>query len=306
MDTLESMRAFVQVAQRGGFARAGRALGMSPPAVTKHVASLESRLGTRLFDRTTRSVALTEAGRLYLERCLECLQSFEDADASIGELAKEPRGLLRVTAPVEFRAVLEGVLARFMLDHSNLAVDLRLSNRSVDLVEEGVDVAVRVALSLDGRYVARPLAKVTFPFLAAPSYLERHGSPKKPEDLARHRSIVFVEPRPITELFFERRGRRASVRLETVMTTNSGEAMRSALIAGVGLAPLPSFLARDAVASGALEPILEEWKLYPDARLFAVYPHRRFLSPKVKVFVETLRAEFGDGTRDPWWPPARS
>src|SRR5262245_19814059 len=122
MDTLESMRASVQVAQRGGFAKAARELGVSPPAVTKQVAALESRLGTRLFDRTTRSVALTEAGRVYLERCLECLQSFEDADESVSELAKEPRGLLRLTAPVDFGAELSGVLARLMLAHSNLTV----------------------------------------------------------------------------------------------------------------------------------------------------------------------------------------
>jgi DNA-binding transcriptional LysR family regulator len=298
------MRAFVQVAQRGGFAKAARELGVSPPAVTKQVAALESRLGMRLFDRTTRSVALTEAGRVYLERCLECLQSFEDADASVGELAKEPRGLLRVTAPVDFRAELEGVIVQLMLAHSSLTVDLRLSNRAVDLVEEGVDVAVRVAFSLDGRYVARPLAKVTFPYLAAPSYLARHGRPKKPEDLARHRSLVFVEPRPMTELVFQRKGRRASVQLDTVMASNSGEAMRRALVEGVGIGPLPSFLVCDAVASGALEPILEEFKLYPDAHAFAIYPHRRFLSPKVKVFVEACRDAFGDGTRDPWWPRA--
>jgi DNA-binding transcriptional LysR family regulator len=303
MDGVESMKVFVRVAQRGGFSKAARELRMSPPQVTKHVAALEARIGTRLFDRTTRSVSLTEAGRVYLERSIECLQAFEDADASVSELAKEPRGLLRVAAPLEFRAEVAPVVVRVMNAHPSLSVDLRFSNRSVDLVEEGVDVAVRVAYALDGRYVARPLARVTFPILATPSYLERHGRPRKPEDLARHRSLVFVEPRPLTELAFDRKGRRATVKLDTIMLSNSGEALKAGLLDGIGIAPLPSFLVRDEVAAGALVPILEEWKLYPDARVFAIYPHRRFLSPKVKVFVEALREAFGDGTRDPWWPP---
>jgi DNA-binding transcriptional LysR family regulator len=302
MDSVESMKVFVRVAQHGGFSKAARELRLSPPQVTKHVAALEARVGTRLFDRTTRSVSLTEAGRVYLERSIECLQAFEDADASVSELAKEPRGLLRVAAPVEFRAEVAAVIVRVLNAHANLTLDLRLSNRVVDLVEEGVDVAVRVAYSLDGRYVARPVARVTFPLLAAPSYLERHGRPRKPEDLARHRNLVFVEPRPNTEVSFERKRRRVTVKLDTIMMSNSGEALRAALLDGIGIGPLPSFLVRDAVLAGSLVPILEEWKLYPDARVFAIYPHRRFLSPKVKVFAEALREAFGDGTRDPWWP----
>jgi DNA-binding transcriptional LysR family regulator len=302
MDGVESMKVFVRVAQRGGFSKAARELRMSPPQVTKHVAALEARVGTRLFDRTTRSVSLTEAGRVYLERSIECLQAFEDADASVSELAKEPRGLLRIAAAVEFRAEVAAVIVRVLNAHPNLTVDLRLSNRVVDLVEEGVDVAVRIAFGLDGRYVARPLARVTFPFLAAPAYLERHGHPRKPEDLSRHRNLVFVEPRPNTEISFERGKRRVTVKLDTIMMSNSGEALRAALLDGIGIGPLPSFLVRDAVLAGSLVPILEEWKLFPDARVFAIYPHRRFLSPKVKVFVEALREAFGDGTRDPWWP----
>jgi DNA-binding transcriptional LysR family regulator len=302
MDAVESMKVFVRVAQLGGFSKASRELRMSPPAVTKHVASLESRLGSRLLDRTTRSVALTEAGRVYLERCLECLQSFDDAEASISELAKRPRGLLRVSAPIEFRSVLSPVIVRLMSEHPDLAVDLRVSNRTVDLVEEGIDVAVRVAASLDGRFVARPLARVSFPFFAAPAYLEKHARPRKPADLARARNLIFVEPRPMTDLVFERKGRRVSVHIDSVMISNSGETLRDALIAGLGVAPLPSFHIRDAVSSGALEPILPDWKLALDARVYAIYPHRRFLSPKVKVFVEYLREAYGDGSLDPWWP----
>jgi DNA-binding transcriptional LysR family regulator len=142
MDQLQSMQVFVRVAQHMGFATAARDLQMSPGAVTKHVNALELRIGTRLFDRTTRRVGLTEAGRVYLERCLECLQALEDADASMSELAKEPAGLLRVTAPFDFRESLLPVLADVMNAHPNIVVDLRLSNRVVDMVAPCVSIVV--------------------------------------------------------------------------------------------------------------------------------------------------------------------
>ncbi|HVL55872.1 MAG TPA: LysR family transcriptional regulator, partial [Burkholderiaceae bacterium] len=212
------MRVFVRVAQRAGFAAAARDLRLSPAAVTKHVISLETRLGVRLFDRTTRSVALTEAGRIYLEHCLECLQSIEDADASVSELSRSPKGMLRVTAPVDMQVPLSPVVARFMIANPDVQVDLQLSNRVVDLVEEGIDVAVRVAASLDNRYVARPLAQVRMLMLAAPSYLQRHGRPRDPQALEGHRHLIFVEPRPRDEYTLERNGERVRVKLQAAMT----------------------------------------------------------------------------------------
>jgi DNA-binding transcriptional LysR family regulator len=302
MDALETMKVFVRVAQRGGFARAARELRMSAPAVTKHVAALEARVGARLLDRTTRSVALTEAGRVYLGHCLECLQSFDDADASVGELAKEPRGLLRVAGPIDIQSHIARAAARVMSAHPNLSFDLVLSNRTADLVEHGIDVAVRGGTSLDGRYVARPLCRVTLPLLAAPVYLARYGRPKAPADLTRHRHLVFAEPKPMTELSFAKNGRRVSVHVEPVMTVNSGESLRVCVLQGVGICALPTFLIRGATSMGELEPVLPDWKHLYVGRFYAVYPHRRFLSPKVRVFVEALRAEFGDAERDPWSP----
>ena len=297
------MQVFVRVAQHVGFAAAARDLQMSPAAVTKHVNALESRIGARLFDRTTRRVALTEAGRLYLERCLECLHTFEDADASIGELARKPGGLLRVTAPIDFGENLVPVLAEVMNSHPDLVVDLRLSNRVVDMVEEGVDVGVRVARSLDGAYVARPLARTRLGVMGAPEYFRKYGRPGKPEDLSPHRCFAFTEPRPMQELVFVRGGRETRVKLNVVMLSNNGEALMAAMRRGVGLAVAPSFMARDDLEAGRVEPVLLEWSL-PEFRVFAVYPHRRFVSPKVRVFLEALTAAFGDGSRDPWWPAA--
>lgn len=301
MDRLLSMKVFVRVAQHAGFAAAGRDLALSPAAVSKHVSALEARIGTRLFDRTTRRVGLTEAGRVYLERCHECLQALDDADAAVGELARAPRGLLRVTAPIDFGVNLEPVLADVMNAHPGVVIDLQLSNRVVDLVEEGIDVGVRAAFSLDGNYVARPLALTRLAMFAAPSYLRRHGRPRRPEDLARHRCLVFAVPKPMTEMQFRRDGRQVRVALTPVMTSNNGAALMAAGRQGLGVVCAPSFLARPYLDAGELDPILLDWTL-PEFRVFAVYPHRRFLSPKVRVFVEALRARFGDGTADPWWP----
>src|SRR5215471_14034923 len=295
------MKVFVRVAQRAGFAAAARDLKMSPAAVTKHVAALESRVRMRLFDRTTRSVSLTEAGRAYLERCLECLQTFEDADASLTQLRDRPAGLLRVTAPVDVGSSIMAALSRYMKTYPEVTVDLQLSNRPVDLVDERIDVALRIAASLTGQYVVRPLAMTGIAILGAPEYLRRHGRPARPEDLAAHRSMVFTEPRPRDEWVLERGDRKVPVKLAPAMLSNNGRALQEAGRAGVGLLMIPSFGAVEDIAAG-MEPLLVDWTVLPRLRLYALYPHRRFLPAKVRLFVETLREELGDPDRDPWWP----
>jgi DNA-binding transcriptional LysR family regulator len=304
MDILHCMRVFVRVAQRSGFAATARDMRMSPAAVTKHVAYLEGRVGARLFDRTTRKVGLTEVGRVYLEHCLECLQAIADADASVNELSKEPKGHLRVTAPIDLGNQLSSIIARFMSAHRQVSVELQVSNRPVDLIEEGIDVAIRVAPSLDGSAVARPLALTRVAIFAAPSYLDQHGRPRRPEDLERHRSLIFLEPRPRDEWTLQRGNASVRVKFKGVFATNSGAALSIASSEGAGLVIGPSFVTRDDFDAGKLEQVLPEWKVLPDLYVYAVYPHRRFLAPKVRAFIETLRAAYGDGTKDPWWPSA--
>src|SRR4051812_37251232 len=290
MDLLQGMKVFVRVAQRSSFAAAGRELRMSAGAVTKNIAALEDHLGTRLFDRTTRRVGMTEAGHLYLERCQECLQAIEDADASVNARAKDLRGVLRVTAPVDFgQTLMNSVVGDFMAANPGIVVDLRLSNRTLDLVEEGFDVAVRVARSLDGQYVARPLAVSRMGVWGSPAYFRKHGRPRVPQDLARHRSLVFVAGRILDEWVFERQGRQETVKLNPTLISDSGEVLRLAGRQGLGLMIGPSLMTGADYAAGLIEPTLTEWSLSP-FRLFAIYPHRRFVSPKVRVFVEALRA----------------
>jgi DNA-binding transcriptional LysR family regulator len=302
MDTVDGMRVFVRVAQRSGFATAARELRLSPAAVTKRIAALEARVGARLLDRTTRRVALTEAGRVYLERCLECLQAFDDAEASVSNLSAAPRGHLRISSPVELHRHVTPVIATFVRAYPDVTVDLRVSNRIVDLIEEGFDVALRAASTLDGRYVARPLAAMSLGVYAAPSYLREHGRPRRPADLARHPALVFVEPRTTDALVFERGGKQTRVDVVAAVTSNSGDVLREMAIAGVGIMPaVPSFLVHADVRDGRLEPLLREWTLLPRPKLWAVYPHRRFLPAKVRLFVDALRSTFGGNPdRDPW------
>lgn len=303
MDTVQSMKIFVRVAQRSGFAAAARDLRLSPAAVTKHVAGLEQHLGARLFDRTTRSVSLTEPGRAYFERCLQCLQAIEDAETSVRQFTRAPRGHLRVTAPIDLQHDVPPVIARFMAEHPAVTVDLQLSNRPLDLVDEGIDVAVRVGSpSLSGDHIARRLAPLRVGVVGAPAYLQAHGRPRKPQDLARHKSLVFVEPRPRLSWTFVRGTKKVEVTVQPSFTTNSGTALLSAAAAGAGITLAPSFNLRPFAQSGALELLLTDWQVAPDLQLYAVYPHRRFVSPNVALFVQMLRDAFGGGRADPFWP----
>ena len=302
MDALQMMRVFARVAQRTSFAAAAEDLRMSRASVTKHVAAIEERLGARLLDRTTRSVSATEAGRVYLERCLECLQAYDDSEAAIGGLAAQPKGLLKVAAPFDFNRHLPRLVARFMKAHPAIDLELRLSNRTLDMVDEGIDVYVRITNSLPPDLVARPLAITRLCVWGAPSYFRRHKRPRTPVDLTDHRFALFNEPPVLDEWVFERQGRGTRVRLKPGLVTNAGEGNVAAVCEGVTLGVIPSFLLPPDHAKH-LEPVLLGWSL-GHRGVYAVYPHRRFVPAKVRAFVDFLRTALGDGSRDPWWPTA--
>jgi DNA-binding transcriptional LysR family regulator len=300
MDALQMMRVFARVAQRASFVAAAEDLHMSRASVTKHVAAIEERHGVRLLDRTTRSVSVTEAGRVYLERCLECLQAYDDSEAAIGELATEPRGLLRVAGPFDLNLHLPRLVAQFMKAHPALDLEFLLSNRTLDMVDEGIDVYIRVTNTLPQDVVARPLAITRLGLWGAPSYFKTHRRPRTPADLSEHRFALFNEPPLLDEWVFERAGKRTKVRLKPRLMTNAGDAHLAAVCEGVTLGLLPSFLLPPDHAK-RLEPVLLDWSL-GHRGIYAVYPHRRFVPAKVRAFVDFMRAALGDGTRDPWWP----
>ena len=298
MDALQMMRVFARVAQRASFAAAAEELRMSRASVTKHVAAIEERHGVRLLDRTTRSVSMTEAGRVYLDRCLECLQAFDDSEAAIGELSAEPKGVLRIAGPFDFDRHLHELITKFMKAHPAIELDVRLSNRTLDMVDEGIDVYLRIPDTLDADSIARPLAITTMGLFGTRAYFRKHGRPRTLADLAHHRFANFNEPPVHDEWTVERRGKRTEVRFPSASVSNSGAVAGAGVCRGVAMGVLPSILLPPDHAK-LIERVLPEWSL-GHRGVYAVYPHRRFVSSKVRAFVEFARAAFGGGGHDPW------
>jgi len=293
MDTIESMRAFVRVVELGSFAAAARSLNLSPGMVTKHVGHLEERTGARLLNRTTRLVRPTEAGAAYFERCTAILASVEEAESLAGEDTAIPRGTLKVTAPVEFgNTHLAPIAADFMQQHPQIKLVLDFSNRVVDLVQEGYDVAIRVAQSLDTALVGRQLAVSRFHIVASPRYLEKHGRPETPQALAEHACLTFAVPTSWDEWRFTRDGETTKVKISPRMLSTSSEALRLAAKTGAGLSALPTFVCGRDLRDGSLV------SLFPDhdagaLGIYALYLQRRFLPNRVRVFLDFLTERIG-------------
>lgn len=301
MDTLTSMRAFVAVAELASFSGAARRMALSPAMVTKHIAHLEARLQTLLLTRTTRRVVPTDAGLAYLRHCQEVLRLVDEADADLGRQAERPTGLLRVTAPVELGNRHVAPLAVGLLrDHPELAIQFDFTNRVVDLAEEGVDVAVRVAAHLDSPLAGRQIASARLLPVAAPDYLQRHGVPEQPRDLAAHPALVFGIG-DWTRWPHVRERQAGSVTTRPRLRSSSSEALRLAALDGAGVSLLPTFLVGDDLRAGRLQALLTAWD-FGRLGIHLLYPHRRFRPPRLRVFVDALLARFGDDPQaDPFW-----
>ncbi|MEJ1160221.1 LysR family transcriptional regulator [Prosthecomicrobium sp. N25] len=293
MDTVTRMQAFIGVVEAGGFSAAARRMAKSKALVSKYVKDLEDELGVRLLNRTTRQLSLTEVGQAYYREATEILQRIEDLADSVRDTHREPRGLLRVSAPRSFGdAELGEAIMEFLVAQPEIMVDLRLDDRFVDLVEEGFDVAIRITELADSSLIARRLADFRNVLTAAPAVLAQHGTPKTPQDLAGLPCIVDTNYRGRHNWAFRVDGERAIVTVSPRVEVNSPEVARSAALAGLGFARLPWFTAREEIASGRLVPLLEAYETNA-AGIYAVYPHRRHLSGKVRVFVDFLVEWFG-------------
>lgn len=303
MDTLESMRIFVRVVELGSFAAAARALDLSPAMVTKHVAHLEARLSTRLLQRSTRRLSLTEAGRTYHARCTELLQGIAEAEGMASATADAATGCLRITAPVEFGNLhLAPLLPEYLRRHQNASVRLDLANRVVDLIEEETDLAVRIAQTMDSRLVARRLASSALRVVAAPDYLARHGRPATPADVARYDCLAFAYPQPWDLWPFARGKEKHQIRVLPRLLSTSSETLRQATVAGAGLALLPTFLVGTDLREGRLADIFPDWEI-ANLGINVVYPSRRQLAAKVRAMIDLLVERFGsDPAGDPWRP----
>lgn len=288
MDTVTRMQAFIGVVEAGGFSAAARRAAKSKALISKYVKDLEDELGVRLLNRTTRQLSLTEVGQAYFREAHEILQRIDDLADSVRDNHKEPRGLLRVSAPRSFGdAELGQAIMEFLVEQPQITVDLRLDDRFVDLVEEGFDVAIRITDLADSSLIARRLADFRSVLTASPAFLETHQRPLLPGDLAGQPGVVDTNYRGRHNWAFQVDGERVTVAVTPRVEVNSPEVARAAALAGLGYARLPWFTARDAIASGRLVPLLEAYESRNTA-IYAVYPHRRHLSGKVRAFVDFL------------------
>lgn len=298
MDLFQAMNVFVKVAESGSLSGAARALDMSNPSVTRHVADLETYLQARLFNRSTRRLSLTETGVAYLERCRQLLADLEDASQAARMSAAHPTGRLRVNAPVSFAVNHLGrVLPGYAQRYPEVKLDVTLSDRVVDLVDEGYDVAIRITRIQDSSLVARKIAATRRIACAAPSYLKKHGKPREPKDLADHVCLSYTYLATRDEWHFERNGKRHAVRVKGLLEANNGDLLREAAIGGMGIVVQPSFIVGDAIRAKKLVPLLTEYEA-SELPIYAVYPSRQHLSAKVRTFVDYLAEQFGE---DPDW-----
>ncbi len=286
---LGGLTAFVRTADLGSFVAAGRAMGLSASAVGKAVTALEQQLGVRLFQRSTRSLRLTEEGRLFHERCRRILDDLEDAQASLAQAVATPRGRLRVSVPLVSYHLILPILPEFVNLYPEVELDLDFNDRIVDLIEEGVDVAIRSGTLPDSRLMSRALRPFQLLLCAAPAYLEKHGTPDCPRDLEGHQSVRFrfpnsgkLQPWPLSLT-----ADHPEIRTRTVLTCNNMEALRGATVSGMGIGCMPDFLARDPLANGRLRTVLDAHIDAP-AQFHLLWPSNRQLSPKVRVLVDFL------------------
>lgn len=285
MNRWEGLDEFIAVAETGQFTAAAQRIGLSSSQVSRQIARLEERLQTRLFYRSTRKVALTEAGQTFLQHCQRLVDARDEAMRAISDLTGEPKGLLRMTCAVAYgERFIVPLVNAFMARHPQLRVDIELSNRPLDLVHEGLDLAIRLGRLQDSRLVATRLAPRVMYLCAAPSYLERYGRPHSLSELARHNCLVGSSD----QWTFQQDGKEQSLRVQGNWRCNSGQAVLDATLRGFGLCQLPDYYVLDHLKSGELVSLLEQHRP-PNTAVWALYPQQRHLSPKVRQLVDALR-----------------
>jgi DNA-binding transcriptional LysR family regulator len=288
MDRLTSLTAFVRVVDNGGFSAAGRKLNMSTTMVSNHIQALEERLGARLLHRTTRKVSLTEVGRAYYDRATQILSDLEQADDIAGALQSTPRGTLRIYTATHIVPFVAPVVAEFLAAYPDVKVDLNMGERTIDLIDEGFDVAIRLTPPPDSSLIVRSLATWRHVLCCSPAYLEKHGPLRQLSELADHNCVRHVlYPYGDEWRFVDRKGMPASVRIAGNLVSNSGDTLRTAALQGVGILLGPGFLVADDLDSGRLVRLLSEYRPI-ELAMNAVYPHRHHLSAKVRSFIDLL------------------
>lgn len=309
MDKFENIQAFIAVVETGTFTAAAERLNLAKSAVSRKVSMLEERLGVQLLHRTTRVLNLTETGRSFYERGTRILADLEEAEAAVQQEHGELRGTLRVALPLSFGVRhMCGPIATFSKQHPKVRFDFDLNDRRVDLIEENVDVALRIGHLTDSSLIARRLFDVRTVVCASPNYLGIHGTPETPDDLRDHQCLVYSNlPDPDKWTYENRDGTSHTVKVNPVMAASSGDFLSNAAAHGLGLIMQPTFIASEAIRRGNLVPVLTDYE-WPISPAYAVYPPTRHLSYRVRAFIDFLVEKFA-GT--PQWdrdcePPGAS
>lgn len=293
MDRYTALQVFRHVAELNSFAEAGRRLGLSAAAISKNIAELETFIGARLINRTTRRMALTEEGRIYLEHVTRGLDALAEADHALSPIKASPRGTLRVSAPMTVTLTrLSAAIPAFLSRHPDLKLDLHLDDRRVDLVKEGYDLAIRGSDSLeDSSLIARALTVMPHVICASPDYFKSHGKPKTPADLKTHNCIRFSLSGHADVWEFKQGERTERVAIDARYSVGSSLAIRDALRAGFGLSLIPHPYVEDDLKKGRLQSALDDWSTV-QTTLYAIYPSRQHVTPKLRAFVAFLVDEF--------------
>lgn len=304
MDMLSGMRLFAEVVKANGFAAAGRQHGMAPSTVSRQISALEQALGTRLLNRNTRKVSLTEAGTLYFEQATRILSDLDDANRAVLEFEGSPRGTLRLTTSAAFgRLHVTPALSQFLQRYPDLSVELIATDETVDLVETGIDVAIRMGVLQNSSLVARKLGSNEYVICASAAYFERHPAPQKPSDLADHNCLIHKPSASPAIWTFRRAQDTERVEVSGNLLANSFGVIKAAACLSQGIALVPTWSAMPCVAGGYLQPVLPEYRAYPGERednggIYLVYPHRQLVSPKVRAFVDFMIEYVGS---PPYW-----
>jgi DNA-binding transcriptional LysR family regulator len=299
MDKLTSMAVFKRAVEAGSFAAAARHFGISPEMAGNHVRALETRLGVRLLNRSTRRLHLTEAGGGYYERCNQILAAIEEAEAEATTLQASPRGLLRIASPVTFGVQqIAPAVSDYMTRYPEVTIDITVSDRFANLIEEGFDLAIRIGAMPDSSLIARQLARARLVVCASPAYLSRAGTPETPAELGRHACLIYAEiAEPQSWRFQSPEGRTETVQVSGPFTATNAAFVHRMALAGHGIVRGPSFSFGADIAEGRLVPLLTDWRS-PELSIYALYPHRALLSAKVRSFVDFLAERFGT---EPEW-----
>jgi len=292
---LNEILVFARVVQAGSFTAAAAALGMPKSTVSRKVSDLEERLQSRLLQRTTRKLSLTDVGRTYYDYCARIVGEVEDAERAVSTLQETPRGLLRVTAPINV-AFLGPIVSDYLKRYPEVRLDLFCTGRTVDLVEERFDLGIRGGVLADSTLIARRLGSAKWLLVATPGYLQRRGRPRSPDDLSKHDCLLFGAAPDSGGLRLENRDRSVQVALSPRLTVTDIDVVYAVATAGLGIAVLPAFRCVEDLRARRLTRVLADWNV-PSTLLHVVYPSTRHISPKVKSFIDHLHARM---TPPPW------